>query len=172
MPINSQFPYLSLGWSHKRISLPSGVCTCGFQSCHLLTAALSFRVWGALLSISSYQSRNCMPRIMSQRLEAREHMSQCGTLPGGVGSHPLWGLSPWRTWHLLVPQVLPSIQGAGPDAQNIQLPNAQRETQHLHQAPKQERLFHTKSLHHKHEGERARSFLPFTLKGPPKIPCA
>ena len=30
------------------------------------------------------------------------HMSLCGTLPPGVDSHVLWGLSPWWAPHLLV----------------------------------------------------------------------
>ena len=44
------------------------------------------------------------------------------------------GLRPWQALHILVPQVLLSMLGAGPEAQNVQMPKAQTES--LHQAPK------------------------------------
>ena len=40
MPISSQFPYLFFSRSCKQIPILSGMCTCEFQSHHLLTAAL------------------------------------------------------------------------------------------------------------------------------------
>ena len=49
---SSPYPYLSISWPHKQISILSGRCTCGFQSCHPLEAALSFRIWGVLYPAS------------------------------------------------------------------------------------------------------------------------
>ena len=67
-------------------------------------------------------------------------MSQHRILPPGMGSHPLCPL--WAQ-HLLVLWACPSVQGAGPLAQNVQMPEAQRES--LHQAQKQESDFSTPS---------------------------
>ena len=52
MPRSSPHPYLFFSMLRKQTSVPSGTCTCGFQSCHPLAAALSFRVWGVLFSAS------------------------------------------------------------------------------------------------------------------------
>ena len=89
MPRNSPFPYLSLSWSHKQISILCGMCTFRFQSHHLLkTALLSFRILGTLLPVSIQWSRNCVPFVVSQRLKPRKHTFQPEPLPPGVGSHP------------------------------------------------------------------------------------
>ena len=52
-PTSSPCPYLSASQSRKQVSVLSGMCPCGSQSRHPLAAALSFRIWGALLSAST-----------------------------------------------------------------------------------------------------------------------
>ena len=44
VPGSSPYPYRPIRQSGKQISIPSIMCTCGFQSHHPLAAALSFRV--------------------------------------------------------------------------------------------------------------------------------
>ena len=49
---SSLSPYLFLSRLCKQVSIPSGRCSCGFQSDHPLAVALSFRIWGTLFSAS------------------------------------------------------------------------------------------------------------------------
>ena len=52
MPKRSPYPYLFLSRLHKQFLNLYARYTCGFQSCHRLAEALSFRIWGTLSSAS------------------------------------------------------------------------------------------------------------------------
>lgn len=123
MSRSSLYPYLSISWSHEHISILSGLCICRFQSCHPLSAALSFKIWGALVSASMEQfGKQCAMLhwiTASRRMETREACVPAWDLPPVVGPHPLGGLSPWVALLLLVLQVLLFKWGAEPEAQNI-----------------------------------------------------
>ena len=54
MSRNSPYPHFFLSQQCKQVSIPSGMCSCGSQSRHPLTAALSFRIWGVLSSASMW----------------------------------------------------------------------------------------------------------------------
>ena len=75
LPRNSPFPYQSLNWPHKQLSILAGKCTHGFKSLHLLAAALSFRICGTAPSLHVAVQEPCAMLyciIVSQRLEPRE----------------------------------------------------------------------------------------------------
>ena len=78
----------------------------------------------------------CATLSRSQKVEPREaHVpawdpASWSGLPSFAGFKPLVGP------HLLAPQGLPSMWGVGSEAQNVQIPKAQRERESLHQAPK------------------------------------
>lgn len=81
MSRSSPCPHLVLSQSGKQISTPSGMCTCGFQSRHPLTAAaLSSRTWGALSSPPCSRPRSYMPCYTVSR------WSPGGTRPKSVAS--------------------------------------------------------------------------------------
>ena len=89
-PRRSPFP-------RKQISILSAMCTRGFQSRPPLTAALCFRICGALFSVSESRSRSRVPYTVPQRLEPLEaHAPASDTasrrgLPSPAGSKPLEG---------------------------------------------------------------------------------
>ena len=72
MPRSSPFPYLFLIQPCKQIPILSGMCTCGFQSRHPLTAALSFGVWGVLFSASMQWFRKTCAVLHWVMVESRE----------------------------------------------------------------------------------------------------
>ena len=91
MPRSSPFPYLSLSQPCKQIPVLRGMCTRGFQSHHLLTAALSGS--GVRCSQSPYSgSGSHVPRCTGSQCprgwSPEGHASQRETLPPGAGFHP------------------------------------------------------------------------------------
>ena len=68
----SLYPYLFLSWSHPQVSIFSGRYTCGFQSRHPLAAALSFRIWGVLSSVSMQWFRETCAVLPWVMVESRE----------------------------------------------------------------------------------------------------
>ena len=135
-PRSTPCPYLSISQSHKEISILSGMCTCGFQSPHPPSAAVLQDLGCAVLGLHVAVPEQCALLHCPRGWSPGSYMSLRGTLPPGVGSQPLQGLSLWWALHILVPRVLSSMWGAGPESQNIQMPKTQRKRESLHQALK------------------------------------
>ena len=76
MPRSFPYPYLFLSRMHKQISILSGRCSWGFQSCHPLEAALPFRFWGVLFLASMLWFRETCAMLHWIMVESREAQSQ------------------------------------------------------------------------------------------------
>ena len=106
MPRSSPYPYLSITWSNKQISILSGKCARGFQSCPPLAAALFFRTWGVLhvvlqenmchvtLDHGGVQRGTCAKRVTSLYVLQRSRSLQLST-PGHSSAPSVSHKSSW-----------------------------------------------------------------------------